>query len=76
MSVVEFKAPRPLEQIQQDYQRTCTQVGNLQYQIWALDKDLQLLNEQLRDLSLEGAASNKAAQEAAKPINTDEAKDV
>lgn len=62
----ESKSPRPLPEIQQEYQRLCVQLGNLQYQVWAFNKEIDSLNLQLRDLNLEGAAAAKAAQEAAK----------
>jgi len=71
----EFKAPRKLEEIQAEYQRLCLQAGHIQYQMSTLEKDLSLLNEQMRDLNLEGAAAQKAAAEAAAKEAKEENKD-
>lgn len=55
----EQKKPRSLSEIQSDYQNLCLKAGHVQYQIFALQKDLDLINDSLRDLNLE-AASVKA----------------
>lgn len=68
------KKLRPVAEIQAEYQNLCTKAGHTQYQIITLSKDLDLLNETLRNLNLEAAAaykaekevSDKAAQEAPK----------
>lgn len=55
---------RPVSEIQTEYQGLCTKVGHIQYQIFVLSKDLALLNETLRDLNVEAARSQAAAQDA------------
>lgn len=62
----EFKAPRPLAQIQQEYQQVTSRAGHTQYQIYTLNRDLQAFNETLRDLNFEAVASQNAEAEAAK----------
>lgn len=63
------KVKRSIADIQQEYQNTCLRAGHLQYQISAFQKDLDIVNNQLRDLNLEAAAikaeEDKAAAEAA-----------
>lgn len=63
-SAPSFKAPRPLEQVQQDYASLCAKVGDMQYRRDSLDKDIALVNKQLRDLNFEAIASAQAAQAA------------
>lgn len=70
----EFKAPRKLEEIQADYQRLCVQAGHIQYQVFTLNKDLALLNDQLRDLNLEGAAAQECAKKEAEGAKSNEEK--
>lgn len=65
----ENKSPRPVSEIQQEYQMLCTKAGHVQYQIFTLQKDLDVLNSTLRDLNLEASESKtaedaKAAEEA------------
>jgi septal ring factor EnvC (AmiA/AmiB activator) len=59
------KAPRTVQEIQNEYSNLCAKAGHLQYQIATLGKDLDLLNAQLRDLNFE-AASAKNNEEAVK----------
>lgn len=61
----ESKTPRPFAEIQQQFNQLCFQAGQLQYQIFCLTKDLGLLNDNLRDINVEAAAS-QAAEKAAK----------
>lgn len=49
------KSPRAVSDIQSDYQNLCLKAGHIQYQIFALSKDLELVNSSLRDLNLEAA---------------------
>jgi len=51
---------RNIEEVHQDYTRICSQAGHVQYQISVLNKDLDLLNNQLKDLNLEAAKINSA----------------
>jgi hypothetical protein len=39
--------------IQDEYTRVCNKAGHIQYQISALSKDLELINQTLRDLNQE-----------------------
>ena len=57
------KEPRALEAISQEYQQLCYKVGQNQYQIYVLKKDIEMMNEQIRNLNFEAAASQKAAAE-------------
>lgn len=61
-----FKAPRSIPEINNEYQQLCLQAGHIQYQVFCHEKDLVILNDQLRDLNLEGAAAQQAAKEAEK----------
>lgn len=58
----EPKQQRQLEDIQKDYQRGALKAGHIQYQISAFQKDLDVLNNTLRDLNFEAAAANAAAK--------------
>lgn len=63
MSESEKKA-REMSDVQQEYQSLCVKAGHLQYQIFALNKDLELVNEALKSLNLEAASMHAAAQKA------------
>lgn len=75
MSTKEFKAPRALPEIQADYQRLCSQSGQLQYQVYAIKRDLDVINEQIRDLNFEGAAAQQALAKAQKEAEEVKAKE-
>lgn len=63
----EAKSPRKFPEIQAEYQSVAAKAGHVQYQVFTLKKDLELLNQTLRDLNFEAAAAQKeAADEAAK----------
>lgn len=74
MSNKEYKAPRPLQDIQRDYQNLSMRAGHLQYQIVTLGKDLDLVNEELRDLNFEAAAVQKGVMEQAQKEAEEKAK--
>ncbi len=59
----EFKAPRPLQQIQADYQRLALKAGDMQYKIHVFEKDLATLNAQMQEINFEAVASQQAAAE-------------
>lgn len=68
----EEKKSRTVAEIQQEYQGLCLRSGHLQYQINTLSKDLDLLNNTMRDLNFEASAvqqaeAEKSAAEAPKP---------
>lgn len=52
----EAKKERSFDQIQQEFGALCARAGHLQYQIFTFEKDLDLINTQVRDLNLEAAA--------------------
>lgn len=66
---------RTLEVIHREYSQMCSQAGHLGYQIVTLQKDLDLLHTQLRELNFEAAklqADEKAAPaEAVKPSESE-----
>jgi uncharacterized coiled-coil protein SlyX len=44
---------RTVEQVHQEYSQVCAQAGHAQYQVFVHTKDLELLNNKLRDLNNE-----------------------
>jgi hypothetical protein len=68
---------RTQQEITVDYQKHVMKAGSIQYQIHALQKDLDLVNDQLRDLNVEYLArqrfdeENKAKEQ---PAPTEEVK--
>lgn len=58
----EKKSPRSVPEIQQEYQSLCTKVGHFEYQVFALQKEIALAKESLRDLNFEAAAAAQAAK--------------
>lgn len=73
MSEIEFKAPRPIEQIQQEYNNTAAQVGDLSYRIRLDTEALTTSNSKLSQLLdkmkllAREAAAIKAVEAAAPP---------
>lgn len=65
---------RTLQQIQQEFTALCTKAGHLEYQCATYQKDIDILQEQMRNLNFEAAALQghemaqkaKAAQEKSK----------
>jgi hypothetical protein len=54
--VVETKLPgRGVDQVKQEYSNAAFKAGNLQYQIYTLSKELDMINDQLSTLNLEYA---------------------
>ena len=68
----EYKAPRPMQTIQQEYQNLALRSGNLQYEISEKSKDLALINTAMRELNFEFIASREADEKekaaAAAPV--------
>lgn len=61
---IEFKAPRPIVEIQQEYNHAAAQLGDCCYRI-LLEEEKQLkLQEHMRKLSQEAGAAQAAQQEA------------
>lgn len=46
---------RTLDDVKREYSQFCFDAGQIQYQIFSLKKDLELLNNQIRDLNFEAA---------------------
>lgn len=62
------KEARTLNQVGSEYQNLCVKAGNTQYQIVTLQKDLDIMNQALRDLNNEAfqlQQDEKAANAAA-----------
>ena len=57
---------RTIEQIKTEYADLCARAGHLQYQVFTHTKDLELVNNALRDLNFEAAK----VQADAKPSET------
>lgn len=56
------KPQRTVAEIQQEYAQVCTRAGHLQYQLYTLTKDLELINSTLRDLNIEAGNVPKAEE--------------
>jgi hypothetical protein len=56
LSPEEKKSERTIEVIQNEYTALAVKSGQLQYQIYTFQKDLDLLNSKMRDLNFEAAA--------------------
>ncbi len=50
-------APRSFADIQQEFTNTCARAGHLEYQVFTFKKDLEILNNKMRELNLEAAAA-------------------
>lgn len=61
------KTERTIEEIQKEYSLVCAEAGQAQYQLFVLEKDLEIKNDRLRSLNLEaaGVAAKKKEQENA-----------
>ena len=68
------KKARTREDIQMEYSQLCARAGQLQYQIYALGKDLEIVDKSLLDLNLEAAKLDQDAS-AAKAIEEAAAKE-
>lgn len=60
----EEKKARSVEDIRQEYSNLCTKAGHIQYQLKVWKDDLDLLNDQLKELNLEAAKAAQAEQAA------------
>lgn len=59
-------SPRPLSEIQSEYQQLCLRAGDLQYKRDAMLRDLNVINGRLRDVNLEAASLQRTEEEAKK----------
>lgn len=71
VKAAELPAPRSLEEIMKEYQPLKVTAGDIQYQIFALGKNLARINEEMERLNYEGAARQKLDAEAAKAQQTE-----
>lgn len=62
------KKVRSMEEIQREYTDLCVKAGNLQYQIKVLSKDLDIINETMKDLNLEAGAVKAAEAKVVEEI--------
>lgn len=63
---MEEKKHRSVQEIQGEYQNLCAKAGHIQYSIKCFQDDLALVNNSLKELNLEAAASSRADAEKAK----------
>lgn len=61
----EEKKKRTVEEIRNEYGSLCAKVGHAEYQIYVLNKDLDMMKRTLEDLNFEAAAANAEAQKLA-----------
>jgi len=59
---------RTIEEVQKDYGVLCAQAGQLQYQLFVFEKDLEIINGKLRELNFEAAAINGKKAEEKKEV--------
>lgn len=60
------KLQRSSAEIQSEYQQLCTKAGHLQYSVSQGKKDLDLINDSLRQLQVEHSLAKKREEVAAK----------
>lgn len=72
--MAEEKSKRTVAEIQQEYGNLCTRAGHVQYQLDAHTKDLQMINQLLRDLNFEAAAAQADEKQAAQEPQKEEQK--
>jgi hypothetical protein len=71
----EEKKERTLEEVKNEFNQLCFRAGSLQYEIAVKNKDLEMLNESLRNLNFEASkiqAKAILAQQAEKKENSNE----
>lgn len=68
------KPSRTIEDIQLEYQKACTQAGHIQYQVYTFKRDLEALNQVIRDLNLEAAGIKAAEKPAEQPKESSDEK--
>lgn len=59
------KETRTFEEVQKEFTALCVNAGNLAYQIFTQEKDLELMNNRMRELNFEAAGiKGKEAKQA------------
>lgn len=61
---MEESKERTIEEIQKEYSLVCAEAGQAQYQLFILQKDLEIKNDRLRKLNLEAAAVSAKKKES------------
>lgn len=59
----ETKKPRTVDDIRLEYQTLCTKAGHIQYQLFTLENDLKIMNDQMRNLNVEAATLSAKEEE-------------
>ena len=62
----ENKKERTVEEIQKEYTELCAKAGHLQYSVFTLNQDLEMVNQSLRNLNFEAASAHQKALDAQK----------
>lgn len=57
---------RSVDEIRNEYSQLCSKLGHVEYQIYVLEKDVEMMLKTLGDLNFEAAASARADEEAKK----------
>lgn len=65
--------PRTKEVIAREYSNLCTKAGHAAYQLVTIQKDIELMQQAMRDLNLEAASVEKAEREAAEKAQKEQA---
>lgn len=60
---MEESKERTIEEIQKEYSLVCAEAGQAQYQLFIIQKDLEIKNDRLRKLNLEAAAVSAKKKE-------------
>lgn len=61
---VETTAPRSKEELNKEYSELCCKAGEVQYQVVALNAQLQDINNRISSLAKEAIEADKVAEEA------------
>ncbi len=69
------KPSKTIQDIQQEYQGLCTKLGHMEYQVYTINKDIELLKSTLRDLNFEAASVQSKNAEIAKALADAKAKE-
>lgn len=57
------ESKRTIEVIHKEYSELCAKAGHLNYQVYTLTKDLEILHQQMRDLNLEASKLSAEAKQ-------------
>lgn len=68
--------PRKIEEIKADNDKLVTNAGIVQYQVYALERDLKQINEAIVNLNYEAAARQKLDKEIQEPKQEPKKEDI